>query len=343
MAASATTTLPDYYEVLEVSSRARPSVIKAAYGVLMKEYHPDVQGPGKTARIPRAIIEAHAVVGDAAKRAAYDQSRQRLEGTVIGEYRVLEEIAEGGFGKTYRGEHMIVGSPVCIKHCSRVSPQDTELLIKEARAAWDLRHFSIPAMRNMLRLEDGSVVLVMSFIPGPTLEQIVKKTGRVDAEHVAWITERILNALFYMHHHGVIHGDVKPQNVIIQPESHTVVIVDFGLSMVKPKASDVAVGFTPLFASPEQERGLRLGPASDLCSLGMTMLFALSGDYGAVRRKEVPADTPDVFCEFLRRLIVRDPASRPTWKDENLCQTIERVRIEAFGRRRTGMAPIPGV
>ena len=59
----------------------------------------------------------------------------------------------------------------------------------------------------------------MSYVPGPTLEQIVEKVGKLDAETVAWIVDRLLNALLYLHHHGVIHrGYIKPQNVIVQPE-----------------------------------------------------------------------------------------------------------------------------
>ena len=95
-------------------------------------------------------------------------------GKVIGNYRIIREIAEGGFGTTYYGEHLIVGEPVCIKHCHHVSADDSGVLISEAKSIWNLRHYSLPVMRDMLQMDDGSLALVMSYIQGPTLEQIVK-------------------------------------------------------------------------------------------------------------------------------------------------------------------------
>jgi serine/threonine protein kinase len=82
---------------------------------------------------------------------------------------------------------------------------------------WDLRHYSIPAARDLIQLDDSTMALVMSYIPGPTLAQVIEKSGRMDAEHVAWISQRILNALMYMHERGIVHGDLKPQNIIIEP------------------------------------------------------------------------------------------------------------------------------
>ena len=73
-----------------------------------------------------------------------------------------------------------------------------------------MRHFSIPTIRDIVRLDDGSPMLVMSYIPGLTLEKVIKKVGKLDAEHVAWIAERCLNVLMYLHYNGVVHGDVKP-------------------------------------------------------------------------------------------------------------------------------------
>jgi len=164
------------YDVLEVSPRARKQVIKAAYKALIKEYHPD-NDKGNT-RITKALNQAKAVLLDEQRRKQYDRKYNKLEGVIIGDFRVLERIAEGGFGKTYKGEHLLLGTPVCIKHGLKISPQDEELLMEEARAIWDLRHFGIPAIRDIVKLEDGSLALIMSYIPGPTLEKIIKKNKK---------------------------------------------------------------------------------------------------------------------------------------------------------------------
>jgi len=326
----------DYYDVLEVSPRARPEVIGAAYKALMKIFHPD---KCEDDRVSKQLNEAHQVLSNAKSRKKYDAGKDDLEGTVVGAYRILEQIAEGGFGKTYKGEHVSLGTPVCIKHASNISPQDEEILMGEAKSIWDLRHFAIPAIRDILKLDDGSLALVMSYIPGPTLEQIIEKNGGLDAEHVCWITERCLNALMYLHYHATVHGDVKPQNIIIQPSSHTVVLVDYGLSVVRPNSSSKSLGYTPHFAPPEQIKGMPLLPESDYYSLGMTMVYALGGDVGS---RDVPKRTPDLVCEFIKKLIVYDVLARPRWNEESLMEELQNIRQQTFKRTCSFGMNIPG-
>jgi serine/threonine protein kinase len=326
------------YDILEVSPKARPSVIQAAYRTLMQEYHPDKYSGDE--RIAKEINDAKEILLDDDKRAKYDSKRDNLEGVIIGNYKVLELIAEGGFGKTYKGEHLKRGYPVCIKHAHEISPQDEEILMQEAEAIWDLRHYGIPAVRDILTVDDGSFALIMSYIPGPTLEQVIEKAGPLDAEDVCWITERSLNVLKYLHYNGVVHGDVKPQNIIIQPESHNIVLVDYGLSAIRPKSSKSNKGYTPVFASPEQQSGGTILPESDFYSLGKTMIYALGGDLASNR---VPQDVPDSVCKFMKSLLVHEVLSRPNWEKEDLIETFQNLRIKTFGRRHSGMKKIKGL
>lgn len=325
----------DPYKTLEVSNRASPLVIKAAYHALVKKYHPD---QGGTKEQFQELQEAYGMLSDDSKRKAFDKKANSKTGTVIGSYKVLSAIAEGGFGSTYKGEHLITKDPVCIKHCSMVSPAHDAVLIQEMKSIWDLRHYALPVMRDLQRLDDGSLALIMSYIPGPTLEQIVEKAGKLEAESTAWITERILNALLYLHHHGVIHGDIKPQNVIIQPTTHSVVLVDFGLAMVKPGSSEKSAGYTPVFASPEQIKGKVLLPASDYYSVGMMMVYALNGGKH-MGKKIVPSNVPDPMAEFISRITKDEVLLRP---QEDLFDEFVKVRHESFGRARSGMKNIPG-
>lgn len=328
----------DHYRTLEVDPRARRSVIEAAYKALQREHHPDMGGDESTTRMLNAAWE---ILKDPDKRAEYDKEALELKGKAIGNYRILEKIAEGGFGTTYLGEHLISKKPVCIKHCHQVSPLYQEVLIDEAKAVWDLRHWSIPVMRDFVKLDDGSLALVMSYIPGLTVEKLVEKTGRLDPETVAWMMTRALNALKYLHFNGVIHGDVKPQNIIVQPASHSIVLVDYGLSLVKPTASSGAKGHTPGFASPEQLEGQPLVPESDLYSLALTMMYALSGSYEEVERLRVPNDVPDSFCAFLKRFLVRSVKQRPNWS-EDLEASLRTIRLKAFGRDHSNLKPVLG-
>jgi serine/threonine protein kinase len=187
----------------------------------------------------------------------------------------------------------------------------------------------------------------MSYIEGPTLEQAVEKLRlkkkRLEPEHAAWIAQRILNALSYIHRHGVIHGDLKPQNIIVQPGNHAAFLVDFGLSAVRPTKTTKNKGFTDVFAPPEQQasENAPLIPETDLYSLGMTLIYAMSGgDEERVSRKELPDAVPDPFRHFIRRLVVRHPLDRPNWEKEPLLDTFERMRLESFGRANSGMLPL---
>lgn len=335
MASDNLTSYPAYYRQLEVDPAASLDVIRAAYRACIKQLEPNLVGEDGAKAI--LLNQAWEVLSHPDKRREYDLQGQQLTGTVVGNYVILKALAEGGFGTTYLGEHRISKMPVCIKHCHMISPASKQVLLDEARSVWDLRHYALPVMRDFLQLEDDSLALVMSYIPGPTLEQAVKQYGRLDPENVCWITQRILNALQYLHYHGVVHGDIKPQNIIVQEESHSICLVDFGLAMVKPSSKDKAKGYTPIFASPEQENGKTLLPESDFYSLGMTMLYMLSGSVEHAARQSLPDDIPNPLCEFIKRLLRRDVLSRPNWKTEDISETLRKVRIESFGRDHSSM------
>lgn len=332
-----------FYEILEISPRASQEMVQTAYEFLTRKHLPDTE-QGKQ------ILEAGETLLDEKARKEYDNRVNNLEGKVIGQYRIIKLIAEGGHAATYLGEHLVLGKPVCIKHPHEYSPTDEKILIEEAKAIWDLRHYSIPTMRDIVRLDDGSPMLVMSYISGLTLEKVVEKARKLEPEHVAWIAERCLNALMYLHFNGVVHGDVKPQNIILQPETHTLVLVDYGLSLIRPDAKTSAKGHTKYYSSPEQIRGETPIPESDFYGLGMTMISLLGGE---VEKKRVPESTPKSLQELIKRFIRRDPLSRPKWpvvdgngkviSGEDLCDTIERIRINDFGQRRSGLRQIPGL
>jgi serine/threonine protein kinase len=323
---------PNHYKTLHLDPGADPEVLKAAYKVLAKKH-------GSDDRKLKAVELAGEVLLDPDQRAEYDRQQRKLVGKIVGEYRFLEKIAEGGFGETYKAEHVLNKKLACIKYALNLDPEDETMLIEEAGTIWDLRHYGIPAVKGLLRMPDNKLALVMSYVPGLTLAQYIEhhyQTG-MDAEHVAWITERVLNILKYLHMHGVVHGDVKPQNIIIEAEKHTVVVVDYGLSMIKPKGTTPAKGYTPYFAAPEQEAFSPPIPETDLYGLGMTMIFALGGD---VEHVNVPPNTPKAMCAFIKSLIRRDPLKRPKVWQVDLCETIKEVRQQDFGRTASGMKPL---
>jgi len=253
----------------------------------------------------------------------------------LGNYDIVRLIGEGGFGRTYEGRHRYLGEKACLKQNINITPEDESLLRTEAKLLWDLHHHSLPAMRDYFPLPDGSAVMVMSFIEGKTLEQAVKKHKAIHPEDVAWTTQRLLNALHYLHSKGIVHGDVKPANVIVQPHEHNAVLVDYGLSYARPNKTSSAIGYTAVFAAPEILDGKPPLPQSDLYSLGLTMIYTLGGDPFA---KTMPASVPKALAEFYHSLIRYDPIERPSWETDDLVKRLSDIRLDAFGRRASSPA-----
>lgn len=328
----------NYYQLLQVRPNADVEVINAAAAALIKKYT-DIEGVAAPALSD--LSRARETLIDSIKRQEHDATLRANQGNRIGSYIVTKKIAEGGFGRVFEAYHELLDEKVCIKHNINVSDYDTKLFIQEAKSIWNLRHHALPAVRDMIQLDDGSCALVMSYIEGPTLMQLVEehqaKGKPFDPENACWILGRVLDALRYLHYNGVVHGDVKPQNIIVQPEIHSCVLVDFGLAAINPNKKSKAEGFTPMFASPEAIAEKPLLPESDLYSLGLTMIYALGGD---PKNRRIPASIPKEVRDFLSDLVIYDIKQRPHWEKVDLLAELAKVRIKAFGREHTNMRAI---
>jgi serine/threonine protein kinase len=249
----------------------------------------------------------------------------------IGNYTMLKQLGEGGFGRTYLARHKHLGEYACIKQNIGISPEDEALLLREAKILWNLHHHSLPTLRDFLALEDGSFVLVMSFVKGKDLAAIITEDypDGLDPEHACWIAQRLLNALHYMHFNGIIHGDVKPQNIIIKTEEHNALLVDFGLSAVRPGRKTCCEGYTEAFAAPEQMDGKPPIPETDIYSLGLSMLYALGGN---IKAKTYPSHVPQPLQEFFNQMILHDIKKRPPTA-LSLVKPLSDLREKVFGRR----------
>lgn len=249
---------------------------------------------------------------------------------MVGAYRIVKVLGEGGFGRTYLAEHAVLGKRVVIKQSLFRSDAAQQILLNEARLLWDVNHWALPTVKDVLLNEEGDLLMVMSYVPGDELLAYVGKHGPVDAETACWIAQRVLSALYYLHFAGIVHRDVKPANIITNFDSHIATLVDFGLSKLKPDGSPDASGYTPLFAAPEQVEGKPPIPESDIYGLGMTMLFILGGDL----RSRILPDVPAPLRDFIRAMILHDPRQRP--RD---CKALNRelttLREQLFGRRHT--------
>lgn len=247
---------------------------------------------------------------------------------MIGNYTIIKVIGQGGFGKTYLAEHTLLHKQVVIKQANFQSQIAQQMLLDEAGLLWDVNHWALPTVKDVLLTADGDVLLVMSFIAGEELFAHVKTAGPVEPETACWITQRIFSALYYLHFRGIVHRDVKPANIIVNFDTHIATLVDFGLSKLQPDGRPDASGYTPYFGSPEQVAGKAPLPESDIYSLGMTMLYMLGGD---IRSKVVPDTVPDALQAFIYALLREDPRQRPR-NCQELNEQLGALRKTLFSR-----------
>ena len=250
---------------------------------------------------------------------------------MIGNYRILKVIGEGGFGRTYLTEHDILKKKVVIKQSHFKSQAAQEIMLNEAGLLWDVNHWALPTVKDVLLDEEDNVLMVMSYVQGTELFEHVKKNGPVDVETACWITQRILSGLYYLHFAGIVHRDVKPANLIVNFDKHIATLVDFGLSKLKPDGSPDPSGYTPYFGSPEQIEGKAPIPESDIYSLGMTMIYSLGGD---VQNKAVPDAVPALLKDFIYAMIRQDPRKRPN-NCQELNEELGQIREKLFKRKHS--------
>ena len=252
----------------------------------------------------------------------------------VGIYTICSKIGEGGFGTVFQAEHNNLGTKVCIKVNTHPSETDADFLKYEAQLLWQLdEHHSIPSVKDFIPINSQRAALVMKFIEGQTLEDIVEKKGPIHPEDACWITERLLGALYYAHSQGIIHTDVKPQNVFVEPQKRDIKLIDFGLATYKPTSTTKPLGYSPRYAAPEIIAGNPPLPETDFYGTGLVMLRALGGD---VAKKSFRTDTPPEIVRYCQALIRYDARDRPTWEKDNPLITLSDIREKVFKRRHLG-------
>ncbi|MEV0619978.1 serine/threonine-protein kinase [Nonomuraea sp. NPDC050404] len=248
---------------------------------------------------------------------------------VSNRYRLIEPLGEGGMGVVWRAHDELLDRTVAVKEVRYTGVGDAKRAelnrrtIREARAAGRLDHPSVVVIHDVVE-EDGRPWIVMQLVRSRSLAQVVGEGGPLRTGQVAVIGGRLLDALRTAHAAGVLHRDVKPENVLLADDGR-VVLTDFGIASMETEAALTATGGlvgTPAYMPPERLNGDPARPESDLWSLGATLYTAVEGrppfkrDSWAATVAAVLRDEPEpptragTLEPVIMGLLRRDPAAR---------------------------------
>jgi serine/threonine protein kinase len=202
-------------------------------------------------------------------------------GQQIRDYILEEKIGAGGAGEVWRARHQYLDKVVAIKAIYRHSSQDVHFgarFLEEASVMAKLSHPHIVPVHDFFFL-DGISYLVMDYIEGGSLGDLIKERGHLPLDEALTISLGILEALNFAHSRGVIHRDVKPSNILVRPDKHAY-LVDFGIALVVGKQRHTRFGTnigTPEYMSPEQILAKEIDHRTDVYSFGCVLYEMLTG------------------------------------------------------------------
>ncbi|MGW7386686.1 serine/threonine-protein kinase [Streptomyces sp. NPDC054794] len=296
--------------------------------------HPGPDPGPRPGSHPGPVLDAwpdphpYAVPTQAVPTPAQDPGAGRL---IAGRYRLLAKLGHGGMGTVWRAKDETMDREVAVKEPrvpdhlpERERANAFERMRREARAAARLDH---PAVVNVhdVAVVDGRPWIVMELVDGRSLGDALQE-GTLDARAAAGIGLKVLGALEAAHGAGVLHRDVKPDNVLLGRHDR-VVLTDFGIAQIEGETNLTDTGGfvgSPEYIAPERVLGQRPGPASDLWSLGV-VLYAATEGVSPFRRSNTPATLQSVLnaapappasargplAEVITGLLHKDPAHRP--------------------------------
>jgi len=204
--------------------------------------------------------------------------------TLDGRYQILERIGTGGMGAVYRARQLNVDRDVAIKVLlggGLVDPKLVQRFEAEARIISRLRHPGVLKLIDVGWVDEGAPFFVTELLHGESLQSALA-AGAMSEARALHITHALADALVEPHAQGIVHRDIKPANVFLEQigDREIVKLLDFGVAMLHEGTARTTTGNvlgTPKYMSPEQATGERVGPASDLYSLGVLLFECLTG------------------------------------------------------------------
>lgn len=277
-------------------------------------------------------------------------------GSVIGTYRVIDRLGTGGMGTVYRGVDVLLDRPVAIKVLKPELVANQQLIERfrtEAVLLAKLNHPNIATLYGFLPLGDGQFAMVMEFLPGTPLDELLRQRGAMPVTAAVGLFSGVLDAIGYAHRQGVIHRDIKPSNVMVLPDG-TPKVMDFGIARAVGSAHQTRVGAivgTLEYMSPEQIQGRETDARSDIYALGVMLYemltgrvpFAADSEYALLQAhiqspppppRVFTPDIPEAVAQIVLHALEKDPDRR--------FQTAEEFKLALAAATTPSLAAAPG-
>ena len=261
-----------------------------------------------------------------------DRDFLALQEALAGRYSLERELGRGGMGIVYLAHEVALDRPVALKLLPpqlALQPQLRERFLREARTAAKLSHPNIVPIHAVDEVGEF-VFFAMAYIEGDSLGQRVRQRGPLPASEATRVMREVAWALAYAHAQGVVHRDIKPDNILLEQGSGRALVTDFGIAHVREAPGMTAVGEvigTAEYMSPEQASGESVDARSDIYSLGVLGYYAVSGrlpfegeSVGAVLAKHITQPAPPVaavapeapsrVARTIDQCLAKEPAQR---------------------------------
>ena len=319
--------------------------------------------PTEPSRGPAEAESREGASSEPAERATLpgrDEASAVVGQVLGGRYRILEHLGSGGMGAVYRAEHVHMRKSVALKVLHREMTFLSEVVARferEAVAAGRIEHPNVAAATDFGRLEDGSFYLVLEFVEGRSLSKVLSLERRLAVPRALGIARQVADALRAAHAAGVVHRDLKPDNVMLvaqKPDSELVKVLDFGIAKLhlddanevnQPALTQAGAVFgTPEYMAPEQAQGGDVDARADLYTLGVMLYEMLAGatpfqsdDLVVVLTRQMtesPAplgpEIPAVVGGLVMALLEKQPAARIQTAAE-LVEHLDQLLSDLYG------------
>ncbi len=310
------------------------------YKKISKQIHPDVVSSEDAYYASEAFIMLHRLYVQGVNE--YDNGLYDVKSSEE-EYKKSIPIFQVNYGeKRYifykrlcAGEVAEIFEGVCDKNsvCIKIpiSKNDSDLIKNEFEMLSKIHHQSIPYVEDKFSI-NNSTCFTMRKVEGVSAEELMKQyPSGVPAEHVLWMIERLLSVVGFLHIHHIVHGNIKPENLIITKKNHNVTLLGFSFAI--PNANRKSAKYkivNEFYTADEVCKSTIVEPSTDIYSIGKVAIYLLGGN---VEDNSIPFNVDSRICNFVHNMVEKDKASRPNdaWK---LYKELQNLRTKIYGPKR---------